>query len=242
MFYKLKIFILKFLLGIYKRFVCRWGSFIKLKSGDDIRAELIRRYAIGKSFADIGCMWRVNGYFSFLAEECGAKQVVGVDVYPESEEFLNQKSKRNSKVKFIQGDINSSETINKIGLCDVVFCSGVLYHTPNPVYFLSQLRAICKDILILGTMVIPEMVGLRNIAVFYPFLNKTQRKIYNLGVEQRGITDPYNPESGYANWFWGFSPSCVESMLKCTGFEIKKRYLRPFQAFFVCKVVPVNFY
>ncbi len=36
------------------------------------REELIRRLAPGRSFADIGCMWNVNGQIAFLAEQSGA--------------------------------------------------------------------------------------------------------------------------------------------------------------------------
>ena len=39
------------------------------------REELVRRFAAGRSFADIGCMWGVDGAISFLAEENGATAV-----------------------------------------------------------------------------------------------------------------------------------------------------------------------
>ena len=48
---------------------------------------LIRRHAPGKSFADIGCMWGVNGEYAFAAEEAGATRVVGVDVFGPTPEF-----------------------------------------------------------------------------------------------------------------------------------------------------------
>ena len=148
---------------------------------------------------------------------------------------MNEKIKRNSKVEFIQGNISSQEIINKISLIDVVFCSGVLYHIPEPLRFLHNLRMMCREILILATMTIPEMSRIKNVAIFYPFLDEKQRNIWNLGVEQRAISKPYRSEDTYANWFWGFSPSCVESMLKCAGFEIIERYIRLFQTFFVCR-------
>ncbi|MDA2916134.1 class I SAM-dependent methyltransferase [Nitrospinae bacterium AH_259_B05_G02_I21] len=204
---------------------------------------MIKKYASGKSFADIGCMWGVNGFFSFLAEECGAKRVVGVDIYPESEEFLREKNKRNSTVEFVQGDIHLQETISKIGLCDVVFSSGVLYHSPNPPDTLFKLRLICDQRLILCTELIPEMPGIRNAAIFYPFLDESQRRIWNYrGKGKRtAITVPYEPEQGYANWFWGFSPSCVESMLELAGFKVEERYIMPFMGYFVCRTTTAKF-
>ncbi|MGH9820322.1 MAG: hypothetical protein ACRD43_09155, partial [Pyrinomonadaceae bacterium] len=68
--------------------------------------ELVRKHTSGKSFADIGCMWGINGANSFIAEEAGATEVIAVDVYPESKEFLEEKEKRNSTVRFVAGDIN----------------------------------------------------------------------------------------------------------------------------------------
>src|SRR3954451_11723407 len=72
--------------------------------------ELVRKYAKGKTFADIGCMWGINGLYSFIAEESGASRVTAVDVYEESEEFLNEKERRNSEIRFVRGDINSQTT------------------------------------------------------------------------------------------------------------------------------------
>jgi SAM-dependent methyltransferase len=205
-------------------------------------AHLIRKYAKNKTFADIGCMWGVNGLNSFIAEESGAKTVKALDVYPANKEFLEQKNKRNSKIQFIQGDINDLETTKKIGVVDVVLCGGVLYHTPDPVHLLTRLRAICGETLILNTSTIPEISSIKNAAVFYPYLSKKQRKIWDRGVgTQKAITGEYEPESGYGNWFWGFTPSSVESMLQCAGFEIVERYIFPFNCIFVCKAVDIKF-
>ena len=204
--------------------------------------ELVRTYTPGKSFADVGALWGINGLNSFIAEESGATRVVAVDIYPESKEFLEQKKKHNSRVEFVQGDINLSKTTEKIGICDVVLCSGVLYHTPDPIHLLMRLRSICGETLILNTASIPEMHGIRNGAVFYPFLNEKQRKIWNRKVgSQKAITGPYEPEEGYANWFWGFTPSCLESMLECAGFEVKERFISPFLSILVCKTVSTKF-
>ncbi len=233
MLYNSKINILKFLkLPFIKATLCKW---LNVKTGDDIRKELIKKYAPNKSFVDIGSIWRVNGLFSFLAEECGANQVLSIDVN-ENEEFWNEKDKRNSQVKFIKGDIHLKETVEKIGSCDVIFCSGVLYHSPNPLILLEQLRKICNETLILITMVIPEIPGIKNSAIFYPYLDKKQKNLWDLNTIQKGINEPYEKGNEYANWFWGLSSSCVTSMLRYFNFEIEYKNIRPFQAFYVCKV------
>ncbi|MBW1793718.1 MAG: hypothetical protein JRJ38_04715 [Deltaproteobacteria bacterium] len=208
---------------------------------DSLKADLIRKYVPNRSFADIGCMWRVNGYFSFLAEKCGANSVAAVDIYPPSNEFKDMRRKQNSKVAFIQGDIHSKDTVEKIGLRDVIFCSGLLYHSPNPVYTLGRLRSICSDILIINTSTIPEIPSIQNAAVFYPFLRENQRKIWRAGIGQLGISTPYDVSQGYGNWFWGFSRTCLESMLQCAGFQVKERYGDAFITCFVCHISSENF-
>lgn len=204
--------------------------------------DLVKKYSKGKSFADIGALWGVDGLNSFIAEETGAKRVVAVDVYPESEKFLEAKKKRNSKVEFVLGDINMMSTTEKIGMCDVVLCSGVLYHTPDPLHMLTRLRAITGEILILNTASIPELHGVRNAAVFYPFLPENQRKIWNRGIgSQKAITGPYEPQEGYGNWFWGMTPSCLESMLQCAGFEVIEKHITSFNSILICKAVSIKF-
>ena len=173
--------------------------------------ELIQKYAIGKTFADIGCMWGVNGGFSFFAEGCGAKRVVGVDIYPATKQFAVEHSRLNSSVQFVLGDINESDTLRQIGTTNIVFCSGVLYHMPDPFSLLVRLRSICDELLILRSQLVPEMPGLRNTAIFYPMLDEAHRNLFKTGIGiQKAIAGPYEPESGYDNWFWGLTPSCVE--------------------------------
>ena len=54
--------------------------------------EFIKNYMFpNASFADIGCMWGVNGEYAFLAEEYGATVVKGVDVFGPTPEFEEKK-------------------------------------------------------------------------------------------------------------------------------------------------------
>ena len=59
-------------------------------------------------------------------------------------EFLAQNEVRGRRVEFLQGDINDPSTTAAIGTVDCVFCAGVLYHVPNPLATLAQLRRICR--------------------------------------------------------------------------------------------------
>lgn len=214
----------------------------KNKEERDFREVLIARHVINKTFIDVGSMWGVNGYFAFLAEKLGARSAIAFDIYPATEEFENIKKSLNSSVKFVHGDINSKDSINQLGKFDLVYCTGLLYHVPDPLYTLSRLREICNDVLIIGTAVIPEVNGIDNAAVFYPYLDRTQRSIWDLKQGgQIGITEPFNPSQGYGNWIWGFSNSCLISMLKVSGFEIVEKCLGRFYSYVVCKLSKENF-
>lgn len=208
----------------------------KRSANSDIRRNLIGKYTKHKSFIDVGCMWGVNGYFTFLAEELGAKEATGFDIYHRSEEFDKMHSERNSKVKFVQGDINSQSTLVQLGEFDVVYCTGLLYHVPDPLYTLNRLRQICAEILIIGTAVIPEVNGFKNMAVYYPLLDENQRMIWNLrGGDQLAITTPYDHKQGYGNWLWGFTNSCLESMIITSGFDIVEKCEGRFYSYVVCQ-------
>ena len=203
--------------------------------------EYIRNHAPGKSFADIGCMWGVNGEYSFLAEQAGATAVTAVDVFGPTPEFEEKRLSRGSRVRFVLGDITRVDTLEAIGQADVVFCAGVLYHHPSPFDLLVALRRICRETLILRTSTIPEVRGLPNAAVYFPMLDAKARELWNLktlGLQhQAGISNEFQPSEGYGNWFWGLSPSCLESLLKTAGFRVDFRATESFAQTVVCAAV-----
>src|ERR1039458_2353613 len=122
---------------------------------DNHLASLISEYTPNRSFADIGCMWGISGHFCFLAEESGARTVTGVDVMRPTDEFTAKLKSKNSRIRFVQGDFHDPAVQSETGVSNVVLCSGVLYHVPNPLETLLGLRKICDEILILGTAVAP---------------------------------------------------------------------------------------
>lgn len=203
--------------------------------------KYIRQYAADKSFVDVGCMWGVNGEYTFIAEEAGATVAKGVDVFGPTPEFEEKKRQRNSNVEFILGDATEMKTIEAVGEMDVVFCAGVLYHHPSPYDLLVALRKMCRKTLILRTSTIPEVTGFPNAAVYWPMLSKQDRKLWNLSSlglkRQVGITDSFAPEEGYGNWFWGLTPSCLKSMLKTAGFRTEWQFTEAFAQTFICTAV-----
>jgi SAM-dependent methyltransferase len=207
--------------------------------------EYIGKYAPGRSFVDIGCMWGVNGEYTFLAEEAGATIVKGVDIFGPTPEFETKWLARNSSVEFILGDAGHPATIERVGVMDVVFCAGVLYHHPSPFDLLVALRRMCGQTLILRTSAIPEIKGLPNAAVYFPMLKPHDRRLWNLRslglLYQVGISNGFEPREGYGNWFWGMTPSCLHSLLETAGFRVEQRATEAFAQTFICSPVAAPF-
>ena len=95
----------------------------------------------GKVVCDLGCG---NGYFMYRMLEYNPKLVVGID--PNLHAFLEFKLfSRISGVdkiqfEYLRGDIMASF----VGAFDVVFCLGVLYHTPDPIGMLKDIYTSMK--------------------------------------------------------------------------------------------------
>jgi SAM-dependent methyltransferase len=193
---------------------------------EDVWRELIAHYVSGKSLIDVGCMWRVNGAYAFHALDHGARRVVGLDTLPPSAEFERENATHGNRVQFVQGDVNDGSIVDHLGAFDVVFCSGVLYHAPNPLHTLGQLRRLCAETLILTTATTTERET-PNTALFLPFLDARSRERFRFwtpGMAKRALDTEFDPQKEYGNWFWLPTPSCVSAMLRATGFHVRERF------------------
>jgi hypothetical protein len=168
-------------------------------------------------------MWQVEGAIAFLAEQSGASAVTGLDYMAPTDRFEAQIA-RGSKVRFVQGDLHDAETVAEVGPHDVVWCWGVLYHSPYPMLILERLRTITREFLILGTATLPPMPGLSQACVFYPGLSDRDRRAHAVAWPGRqgrfGLTTPFVPSYDYGNWWWGITSSALAAMLEAAGFSV----------------------
>lgn len=138
------------------------------KSDPSRRGDLIASVAGGKSFLDMGGMWGIDGDDAFAAEGAGAERIVICDGMDATEKFQRQHAARSSKVEYVQGDLHDPGTVEHLGAFDVVWCMGVLCHSPDPYRLIEHLRRLTIETLILGNRVIPELPGIEGACVFYP--------------------------------------------------------------------------
>ena len=199
----------------------------------------MRRHAAGKSFCDVGCMWRAHGRIAFVAEEAGAAPVTGVDVMEPTPEFESERAQRGSALRFVHGDLHEPEVVREVGPHDVVWCSGVLYHSPFPVLTLRRLRELTRELLILQTTTVPELPGVDQGLVFYPGLPERERRLYRRWGEtaSAGLRDPRGEADEYAPWWWGISHSALAAMLRAADFELVEQWGDPFAVHVVARPV-----
>ena len=190
------------------------------------REELIARHAPGRSFVDVGCMWSVDGALAFAAEDAGATSVTGVDVMGETPAYQAEHARRGSSVRFVQGDLHDPATVERVGVHDVVWCSGVLYHAPHPLLTLERLRALTGRTLLLATETAREQRRRPNTIRFAP----------PPGAHP-AHTEPFDPARGYVNWYFLPTPSALRAMLAATGFAVVEEHLRPHHATVVARPI-----
>jgi hypothetical protein len=190
--------------------------------------QWISEYAPGRSFADVGGLFQLAGDVALYAEECGARPVTVADWGPQMfTEFPRKAEERGSNVRFVQGDVEDPAAIRAIGPHDIVWCIGIIYHSPNPVRLLMNLREITSEYLYLGSHTIPEVPGLDQACLYYPYIDRATAKTIgsahvDRGTALTGLGSEFDdrPMRGYGNMWWGITPSALAAMLRSARFEV----------------------
>jgi hypothetical protein len=176
-------------------------------------------------------MWGVDGAISFLAEESGATSVTALDVMPATESFTAEHARRSSSIHFLQGDVHDESVVTTVGLHDVVWCWGVIYHSPNPMLLLERLRSITGETLILSSETIPEVPGLSQACIFFPGLPDKERVAHasaRPGAKALGVSERFSRDQSYGAWWWGISQSALCAMVSAAGFSVIEKHAGPF--------------
>jgi hypothetical protein len=138
------------------------------------------------------------------------------------------------EVSCISSDIVDLADIVPCPQFDVVHCSGVLYHMPNPMRFLVALRRITREYLVLSSAITATKIksnkGVLEIpqtaALFVPALQGRESVIVSsywqkfVGDGAIGLTREvasWQPED-YAAWWWLPTVETLKAMCMTAGF------------------------
>jgi SAM-dependent methyltransferase len=99
----------------------------------------------GKSVLEIGCGIGHLSQF-FINESC---RLLSIDGRQENIEIFK---KRNPEIEARLIDVEQ-QSLDSLGMFDVVFCYGLLYHLENPFSAIRKISRVCKELLLLETLV-----------------------------------------------------------------------------------------
>lgn len=123
----------------------------------------IAEVAPGRSFADIGGLWGAVNETVTIASHAGASAVTMVDIQHENSKWWNAFHERCAGFGVtgygaVVADICDPAQLDRVGVYDVVHCSGILYHVSDPIAFVRNLVQATREYLIVGSMLIPDRI------------------------------------------------------------------------------------
>ena len=207
----------------------------------DIRDSLISRVVRGHSFADVGGLWGTVNEKVSVAARAGAMSLAMIDISKPASPLWDALRERLAShhvenCDFIAADICELSSRVDRPRFEVVHCSGILYHHPNPIMVLVALRRITRMHLILTSAITQEFIenkeGNYRISesgvLFVPALSEIERRVLseywrtNAGVENAlGITLRVHWDTeDLAPWWWLPTRGALEAMCRASGLEV----------------------
>ena len=211
----------------------------------DHRELFIEKVVNNRSFLEVGGLWGEVNEKATVAHRHGASSISALDIWEEDNEWWQKFTIRSKEhgikyySKFV-GSIDNSDIVKSIPLHQVVHCSGVLYHCPNPFLTISNLASVCSEYLILTSATFPNLIKSQtggmylddDCAISVPALSPQKRVILNdyildnYGGGAYGINSPvdtwYYSDSNpnYGPWWWIWTPNYLKAMVQAVGFKI----------------------
>ena len=210
---------------------------------NDPRDEFLSQVVKGKSFADVGGLWGTVSEKVSVAHGYGASALTMIDVATSADEEWRLFEERRRElglpsVNCIIGDVMSLVESNSCPQFDVVHCSGVLYHMPDPLRLMAALRKITREYLILGSAVSPTQIqsdeGVLHLpkaaAFFIPALQDRERAILSshwwrfVGDQALGLTGPQPSwrSDNFSPWWWLPTVEALSAICAAAGFRCHK--------------------
>ena len=206
----------------------------------DVRDTYISQVVAEKSFVDVGGLWGTVNEKISVAHACGARTLTMIDISPVDSELWTlfeqrQRALRLPTVECVSADILALAEAEPCPQFDVVHCSGVLYHMPEPVRFLRALRKITREALVLTSVVTATRVeGAKGVLelpaaamLCIPALQGREREIVQaywqgvVGDGAFGLTREVAEWSfeDFGPWWWLPTSEALRAMCEVVGFQ-----------------------
>lgn len=183
----------------------------------------------GKRVLDIACNC---GGFALEAAKLESDYVLGIDIvdhYIEQANFI----KRALGLNQIDFKLMNVENLDEstVGLFDVSFCFGILYHLENPIQVMKKLASVTKSIMLVDTAVVRTPVYLRPLfkmpmwQLNFPPISTADSKYAstNLWRNKEGIAE-FRPNEGAVVELLKFLGFSQIVKIKPTQKGLEKRY------------------
>lgn len=214
-----------------------------MSDGKDAWIEAVVR---DKSFMDVGGLWGTRNEKVSLALKSGARTATMADIAPLGHQLwqdfdahcgqLGVRGYGRARVDIMELPDDASGLMH-----DVVHCSGIIYHVPDPYRVLANLRRLAREHVILTSMVVPEhienSVGSAEFppdqAAFVPSLRADTRAVVaahfdalglSVGAVNKPLDEPWRWPDGkpnYGPWWWLMSPAYLRGLAVAAGFDVE---------------------
>ena len=125
--------------------------------------EEISKVVGDKSFLDIGGLWGTVNERVSVAAKAGAKFTAMADIQPLNHQLWDRFFARLTDEgvtcdKIFSQDLLNKEFASTVGTFNIVHCSGIIYHIPNPFHAIDQILSVAKQEAFINTTVIPSEI------------------------------------------------------------------------------------
>jgi Methyltransferase domain len=206
----------------------------------DPRDQYIHRVASGRTFAEVGGLWGTLNERVSVAHAAGARQLTMIDLSPAGSHWWMKFRERCRDLSVpaaaeVSGEILQLAAQPNPPRFDVVHCSGVLYHMPDPIRFLCALRRLTGEHLILTSSITADLIaneaGILRVpsgsALFIPALTPPELAVVRadwlplVGENAGGITCPATWRADdFGPWWWLPTIGALKAMCEAAGFRV----------------------